>query len=279
MLHLPDLRLADIETTIAAGRGTFPLHVEHPTRAMLCCALSGRFRIRFEHDGSTFDIEQGTAIGLQIGLKHRWTGLPSDGDHTLFVSSIDRRSALLQGLDHEMIIVPADGSKSSMIIAHAVAIHCLEHEAGPSGDDMIIRRCAEICMAELVRFARMEVVQGGEIPSGIAHDEYLLRAWSAYYAAPRARWTVKALAQAAGISRTAFFDRFRDAVGVPPLTAITDLRLSQAEVLLREQPMPLIEIAFTVGYNSEAAFIRAFQRKYGVPPGRYRQEHVALATN
>ena len=63
---------------------------------------------------------------------------------------------------------------------------------------------------------------------------------------------------------------------MPPLTAITDLRLGQAEALLREAQMPLIEIAFTVGYNSEAAFIRAFQRKYSMPPGRYRNEHAQI---
>jgi len=81
---------------------------------------------------------------------------------------------------------------------------------------------------------------------------------------------VKALAEAAGLGRTAFSERFRNAVGVPPLTALTDLRLDQALNLLRGKT-PLIEIAFTVGYNSEAAFVRAFHRKYGVSPGRYRQ--------
>ena len=166
MLHMPDLRITDIETRVETGAAAFLLDIEQPSRAMLCCALKGRFRVRFDHDGSHVDIEQGTAIGLQIALKHRWTGLASEGGYELFVSSIDRKSALLQGLDHEMIVVPADGGKSSAIIAHAVAIHRLEHAACPSRDDIIIRRCAEICMAELVRFARVAVVQSGEIPSG-----------------------------------------------------------------------------------------------------------------
>ena len=142
---------------------------------------------------------------------------------------------------------------------------------------MIIRRCAEIIMAQLIRHARTVVVDGGDVPTGIAHDEYLLRAWSAYFAAPRRRWTVKALADAAGLGRTAFSERFRKAVGVPPLTALTDLRLDHAMTLLKGEKVPLIEIAFTVGYNSEAAFVRAFHRKYGLPPGRFRQEQAFIA--
>jgi transcriptional regulator GlxA family with amidase domain len=132
-------------------------------------------------------------------------------------------------------------------------------------------------MAQLINFAREVVVDGGDVSGGIAHDEALLRAWSAYFAEPRRRWTVKALADAAGLGRTAFSERFRRAVGVPPLTALTDLRLDQATALLRGKT-PLIEIAFTVGYNSEAAFVRAFHRKYGIPPGRYRVEHAAPAS-
>jgi AraC-like DNA-binding protein len=250
---------------------------EAPDRAMLFYPFSGDFELEFPgFDEPPILVKQGTAVGLQIGRRHRWSVTGSHPEPVLMASSILRKAALLQGLDHETIIVPPDAEPSATILRLAVTIHRTEHETRANiGDDMIIRRASEIVMAEFIRFARTSVVDSGEIPLGIARDEYLLRAWSAYYAAPRDRWTVKALAQAAGLGRSAFSNRFRDAVGVPPLTAITDLRMAQAVTLLLEEAMPLIEIAFTTGYNSEAAFVRAFSRKYGMPPGQYRKSRPA----
>lgn len=74
------------------------------------------------------------------------------------------------------------------------------------------------------------------------------------------------------MGRTAFAKRFHALMGVPHLTALTDLRLEQAVDMLSDGSIPLIRIAFTVGYTSEAAFVRAFRRKFGKPPGRYRHE-------
>ena len=277
MLHMPDVRLTDIETRILRGSESFPMEGEAPDRAMLFYPLAGDFKLEFPgFDEPPILISQGTAVGLQVGRRHRWTPTGGHPKPVLMASSILRKAALLQGLDHETIIVPPDAEPSATIIRHAVAIHQTEHETrANSGDDMIIRRASEIVMAEFVRFARTSVVGSGDIHEGIARDEYLLRAWSAYYAAPRRRWTVKALGQAAGLGRSAFSDRFGEAVGVPPLTAITDLRMAHAVTLLLEDAMPLIEIAFTVGYTSEAAFVRAFARKYGMPPGQYRRSRVA----
>jgi AraC-like DNA-binding protein len=273
MLHVPDVRLSDIKTQVLEGSDAHLFEGEALDRAMLFYSLAGRYRLEFPgSEKPAMDLAEGVAIGLQTGRKHRCTAIGKHPARQLFVSSIQRKAGLLQGLDHQIIVVPADAYPSAAIIRHAIAIHLIEHQTRAlAGDDMVIRRCAEIVMAELVRHARTTVVDSGEVPQGIARDEYLLRAWSAYYAAPRKRWTVKALARESGLGRSAYSKRFTEAVGVPPLTAITDLRLQQAIAMLREEQTPLIEIAFTVGYNSEAAFVRAFARKYGMPPGRYRQ--------
>jgi AraC-like DNA-binding protein len=267
ILHLPDVRLTDIKTRVVSGRDAQRVDINEPDRAMLFYALKGNFE--FTLGGVKHAVVEGTAVGFQVGLKHRWTAAHNYCD--LFISSIYRKAGPLQGLDDEIIVVPPNAEPSATIIRHAVAIHKTEYETRSNvDDDMIIRRCAEIVMAEFVRYAQTSLVETGEFPHGIAHDEHLLRAWSAYYAAPRDRWTVLSLAKAAGLGRTAFSERFRKAMGVPPLTAIADLRMQQAEALLRESKTALIEIAFTVGYNSEAAFVRAFHRKFGMPPGKYR---------
>jgi AraC-like DNA-binding protein len=137
---------------------------------------------------------------------------------------------------------------------------------------MILRRCAEMSQGELIRYASSTGVRAQAMAADIAHDAQLLRAWSAYFADPRRRWTIAALAKEAGLGRTAFAKRFTALMGVPPLSALTDLRLEQAVTMLRDGQAPLIEIAFTVGYSSEAAFVRAFRRKYGKPPGQFRSE-------
>jgi AraC-like DNA-binding protein len=268
---VPDVRLTDTVTRIVSRGGRFDETIEEPERAMLFNAVKGDFRL--ETENQTLQIVQGTAVGFQIGRKHRWIGTrPGADGFSLFVSSISRRAALLQGLDRDLIIIPPDAEPSASILRHVGAIHMMElARFAETGDDMILRRCAEIGLAELIRYARNTRQVGGDAPAGLAHDEQLLRAWSAYFADPRRRWTVAALAREAGLGRTAFALRFRRAVGVPPLTALTDLRMEQAVSLLRADKIPLIEIAFTVGYNSEAAFVRAFQRKYGLPPGRFRQ--------
>jgi AraC-like DNA-binding protein len=111
----------------------------------------------------------------------------------------------------------------------------------------------------------------GQAPEAIRYDEHILRAWSAYFAAPSESWTVERLAEAAGLSRSAFFERFRSIFGAPPLETLTRIRLDHAKQLLSGSQAPLSEIALSVGYQSETALMRAFKREFGVSPGKWRK--------
>jgi AraC-like DNA-binding protein len=271
---LPDIRLADVQSRVIRHASQIDETLEEPERAITISPVKGDFTL--ETNGQIRLIREGTFVGFQIGRKQRWRSECGHDGFALFVASISRRAALLQGLTEDVIIIPPDAEPSASILRHVGALHMTELDRSDgSCDEMILRRCAEIGLAELIRFARTTSVATGAAPEGIAHDAQLLRAWSAYFADPRRRWTVAALAKEAGLGRTAFALRFRNAMGVPPLTALTDLRMEQAVSLLKAGKVPLIEIAFTVGYNSEAAFVRAFQRKYGIPPGRFRQDSKA----
>jgi AraC-like DNA-binding protein len=88
------------------------------------------------------------------------------------------------------------------------------------------------------------------------------------YAEP---WTVESLAREVGLSRTALADRFRHFLGVPPMTYLTRWRLQLGARALATTTRGVAEIAADVGYESEAAFNRAFKREYGEPPARYRK--------
>lgn len=267
--RLPDIRVTEVRAQVLTSEDTFDELIEALERTMLFTALGGDFKL--ETAERAYDIPQGTAVGFQLGRKHRWIGTNAQaGNFSLFMGSISRRAALLQGLTDDVIIVPPEAKPTATVLRHLVAILLIELER-PDRDDMISRRCAELIQGELIRYAGSTGVQAESMAAQIAHDAHLLRAWSAYFADPRRRWTVAALAREAGLGRTAFAKRFTALMGVPPLTALTDLRLEQAVTMLRDGHSPLIEVAFTVGYSSEAAFVRAFRRKYGKPPGQFRQ--------
>jgi AraC family transcriptional regulator, activator of mtrCDE len=85
-------------------------------------------------------------------------------------------------------------------------------------------------------------------------------------------WTLDDLAQAGAASRATLVRAFRKASGVAPLAFLADLRLGLARHRLASGAESIDQIAAEVGYQSQAAFSRAFLRKYGVRPGKLRQE-------
>lgn len=270
MLRTPDLRLDDVRSELIAGDAPFFRRFEAQGRGMLILVRKGTAIFELENSARpAIHLVEGAVIGIEDGRAQTWR---SDSETVeLFVSTIPRRMSVLQKLSDGIVVVPPDSLPFATILRQSVELQIAEIAGGYADrDPSVVRRCAEIGLIQLVRFAQSSVAAQPDAPAGLAHDEHLLRAWSAYFAEPRRRWTVKALAEAAGLGRTAFSQRFHDVFGTPPLHTMTMLRLKQAEGMLRDTQAPLIEIAFSVGYNSEAAFVRAFHREYGVPPGRFR---------
>ncbi len=86
-------------------------------------------------------------------------------------------------------------------------------------------------------------------------------------------WTIANLADEVGISRSALVERFTRYLSEPPMTYLTRWRLQVAARSLETTSRGVAEIAAEVGYESEAAFNRAFKREFGHPPGKYRRDH------
>ena len=84
-------------------------------------------------------------------------------------------------------------------------------------------------------------------------------------------WTVETLAAAAGMSRSAFALRFKELLGETPLEYLTNWRMYKATGLLQEDDRKLFEVAKSVGYDSDAAFSKAFKRVLGMAPKEYRR--------
>jgi AraC-like DNA-binding protein len=87
------------------------------------------------------------------------------------------------------------------------------------------------------------------------------------------QWTVDGLAKAANFSRTAFINKFNAAVGVPPMRYITNWRMKIARLQLRDTNLSVAQVGYSVGYESEEAFSRAFKREVGVSPSHWRDQN------
>jgi AraC-like DNA-binding protein len=103
------------------------------------------------------------------------------------------------------------------------------------------------------------------------------RALALLHRSPARPWTLQSLARAVGLSRSALAERFTRFVGQPPIQYLTQWRMQLASNDLRQRGEPMGEIASRVGYESEAAFSRAFKKALGISPGAWRRRHLAPA--
>jgi AraC-like DNA-binding protein len=146
-----------------------------------------------------------------------------------------------------------------------------EIAAGRSGSEAILARLSELLFVEAVR--RHIDSLPGEQTGWLAglRDTYIGRTLALIHRRPNEAWTVDALAREAGMSRSALAERFTRLIGRPPMHYLQQWRLHLAAQRLRSSHDPLARIAFEVGYESEAAFNRAFKRLFGAPPATWRK--------
>ena len=144
-----------------------------------------------------------------------------------------------------------------------------EAGSGHPGSKAVCRRLSEVLFIQVLR--HLAAVSPDAIPllAGIAHPQ-LGRALRAMHSRPEEAWTVDDLAREAALSRTAFAQKFHRRVGQTPFEYLTRLRMERARRLLKGDRSSAA-VGEAVGYRSEAAFHRAFRRRYGVGPGAYRR--------
>jgi len=148
-------------------------------------------------------------------------------------------------------------------------VHLLGAEAARDeiGRDLILERLVEILLIEALRAAPAAQAQPGLL-RGLA-DPRIAPALRCMHDQIQRSWTVAALAQEAGLSRSAFFDRFTRMVGVRPMEYLLSWRMAVAKTMLRGGGLALEEVASRIGYGSASTFSTAFSRHVGLPPGRF----------
>ena len=107
---------------------------------------------------------------------------------------------------------------------------------------------------------------------GGARDAEVGKALALMHKSPAHPWTIAALAKEAGISRSVLAERFRHYLNQSPMAYLTRWRLQMAGQMLTSTNYSVAQIAAEVGYESEAAFNRAFKREFEVPPARFRSQ-------
>lgn len=138
------------------------------------------------------------------------------------------------------------------------------------GAMVMLRRLTELLFIQVIRLWIDQQSEGTIGWVAALRDQPISTALGLIHQSPERRWTVQELAEAAALSRSAFSTRFAELVGEPPLTYLTRWRMLQATRLLKNE-VRTETIAHQLGYESEAAFRKAFKREIGIPPAQYRK--------
>ncbi len=146
---------------------------------------------------------------------------------------------------------------------------------GNLASSSVMARLSELLFVEAVRaYSESQKVHEKHWLHGLK-DQYVGRALAALHDRLSHGWSVADMAEVAGLSRSAFVERFTAAMGTPPMQYLAKSRMLLAKELLVERQKSISQVAAAVGYDAEAAFNRAFKREFGVPPARWRDQQAA----
>ncbi|HTS20355.1 MAG TPA: AraC family transcriptional regulator [Casimicrobiaceae bacterium] len=152
-------------------------------------------------------------------------------------------------------------------VRHAVT----ESNARRPGADAMLERLSEMMFIDAVRRYVDTLPEDSRGWLAGLRDRFVGRALALMHEAPGADWTVDELSRRVGLSRSALYERFSGMIGQPPVQYLTNWRMQVASSLLRRTNATIASVAEEVGYDSEAAFARAFKRLVGKPPAAWRR--------
>lgn len=151
-------------------------------------------------------------------------------------------------------------------------LHLVDEAAsGRVGSEAMLTKLSEALFVDTLRRYVNNLPQQQGWLAG-ARDAVVGRSLALLHGRVAHAWTIARLADEVGMSRSALVDRFSRYLGEPPMAYLTRWRLQLAAEALKRTSRGVADIAFGVGYQSEAAFSRAFRREFGQPPGQFRSE-------
>ena len=143
------------------------------------------------------------------------------------------------------------------------------------GGEAVLERMSEMLFVEVLRRYADEMPPGQTGWLAGMRDAAVGRALALMHERPAEPWTLERLGEAAALSRSVFHERFVHYIGQPPMQYLTQWRMQLAAAWLRDTDSKVVDVALDVGYESEAAFSRAFRRAVGQSPGAWRRARRA----
>jgi AraC-like DNA-binding protein len=147
-----------------------------------------------------------------------------------------------------------------------------EIAAGRMGSETVMAKLSELLFVEAIRRYVEKLPEGQSGWLAGLRDPYVSRALALLHGRLSNPWTVDDLGREVGLSRSALADRFGELIGLPPMQYLTNWRMQVAAQELRKSNKSIMQVALEVGYDSEAAFSRAFKRVMDTPPATWRRQ-------
>lgn len=159
---------------------------------------------------------------------------------------------------------------------HDWALQCMRQAARESdqrrpGGGAMLERLSEMMFIDAMRRHLASLPEDSAGWLAALRDRHVGRALALLHAAPQEPWTVEELGRRVGLSRSALHERFASLVGQAPMQYLAHWRIQAGAALLRDTASTVASVAQQVGYESEAAFGRAFKRLVGRPPAQWRR--------
>jgi AraC-like DNA-binding protein len=180
---------------------------------------------------------------------------------------------LLAALPRTIHLSGAANEATSGWLATLLNIAVRESGSSRAGRDNILARMSELMFVEAIRryIETLPAAESGWL-AGL-RDPVVGQALAALHGEPKSPWTVESLARAVAVSRSVLADRFMEIVGHPPMQYLALWRMQIASRLLLEGEA-VAEVSAAVGYESEAAFSRAFKKLVGEAPAFWRRANM-----
>jgi AraC-like DNA-binding protein len=171
----------------------------------------------------------------------------------------------------EVIFLDAAGAPDVISMQGTLALIAAETRHLRPGGEAVITRLADVLIIQAIRLWIETDPRAQTGWLGALRDPQIGRALALIHGDPGRAWTVGALADEVAMSRSAFAARFTQLVGEPVMEYLTRWRMRVAVNALQDEQATVGELAYRLGYQSEAAFARAFKRVIGVAPGAVKR--------
>ena len=157
-------------------------------------------------------------------------------------------------------------------LENSIRFSVTEADASRAGGEAVLAKLSEVLFVETLRtyIAHLPPERTGWLAG--ARDTEVGKALALIHRNPAHPWTIASLAKEGGVSRSVLAERFRHYLKQAPMAYLTHWRLQLGAQMLGSTSYSVAQIAAEVGYESEAAFNRAFKRQFTVPPARFRSQ-------